>query len=466
MTRRARIVVVGDLVLDRDVDGRVERECPDAPAPVLDVERSVQGPGGAGLAALLAVAPDTDVHLIAPLAADARGEQLRAALSDAGVGLTALPHLGGTRTKTRLRAGDRVITRYDEGGPGTPPPGAPPDAVGALLREANAILVSDYGAGTTSHAGLRELLARTARDGRAPIVWDPHPRGTTPLPGCAVVTPNLGEAQHFSPIERPTTHLPEALRAQWSAEAVCVTRGADGALLARAGHPLTRVPVPDVRDRDTCGAGDSFAASLTRSLATGHTLYAAVHRAAADAAEWVRGNGTTGFRQRSGRVGPMGDSAGVLDSAGLPRTPGERVVATGGCFDLLHAGHIGSLRAARSLGDRLVELLNSDRSVRRLKGPTRPVQTQDDRAAVLRALDVVDEVVIFDEDDPCRLLATLRPDIWAKGGDYDPETLPEADLVRSWGGEVVILPFVAGMSTTGLVQTIVGRAALETAADA
>jgi rfaE bifunctional protein nucleotidyltransferase chain/domain len=134
------------------------------------------------------------------------------------------------------------------------------------------------------------------------------------------------------------------------------------------------------------------------------------------------------------------------------RTAGGTVVATGGCFDVLHAGHVQTLRTARQLGDALVVLLNSDDSVRRLKGPERPVQPEHDRAEVLRSLGCVDAVVVFDEDDPSAALAALRPDVWAKGGDYEGAELAEGDLVRSWGGRVVLLPYLTGRSTTAILQ--------------
>ena len=129
-------------------------------------------------------------------------------------------------------------------------------------------------------------------------------------------------------------------------------------------------------------------------------------------------------------------------------------MATGGCFDVLHAGHVATLQAARALGDGLVVLLNSDASVRRLKGPARPVHSHDDRARVLLGLSCVDAVVVFDEDDPGRALRRIRPDVWAKGGDYEDADLPEAAVVRSWGGRVVLLPYLSGRSTTAVLQSI------------
>ena len=181
--------------------------------------------------------------------------------------------------------------------------------------------------------------------------------------------------------------------------------------------------------------------------------------AVARAGEFVASGGASGFRaarrDRAEVSTPAARSDGDGDDAvGAVRRRGGTVVATGGCFDVLHAGHVSTLEAARALGDGLVVLLNSDASVRRLKGAGRPVHSQQDRARVLLGLSCVDAVVAFDEDDPREALRSLRPDVWVKGGDYEDVDLPEAPLVRSWGGRVVLLPYLSGRSTTTVLQSI------------
>ena len=460
-----RIVVVGDALLDRDVNGTSTRLSPDAPVPVVDVGDVFASPGGAGLAALLCALPpavgpvpvEVTVTLLAPVAADAAGHELAAALGE--VALERLGHEGGTRTKTRIRSAGQTLVRVDEGGPGTPV-GVSASHVSAVLAGADAVLVSDYGGGVTRDPAVRAALAEHARTGT--VVWDPHPRGGEPVPGCALVTPNAAEAAAAlgAPASTGARQLAGTLRERWSARAVAVTAGAEGAHLATAtGTEL--VPAAPVRNTDPCGAGDRFASTAALALGAGTDVTTAVESAVEAAGQWVAAGGAATFRTRRTQ-GAQGRAHLHPGAERLPRevqdmlvdvrAAGGTVVATGGCFDVLHAGHIASLDAARRLGDALVVLLNSDDSVRRLKGPGRPVVGQEDRARVLAALRSVDAVVVFDEDDPRAALSVLRPDLWVKGGDYTPEQLPEAVDVRGWGGEVTVLPYLSGRSTTAILQ--------------
>jgi rfaE bifunctional protein nucleotidyltransferase chain/domain len=223
------------------------------------------------------------------------------------------------------------------------------------------------------------------------------------------------------------------------------------------------VPVAEPSSGDSCGAGDCFAAVLTVHLAKGSLPSEATTSAVAAAAGFVAAGGAGAWagapHPSFGRPGPAGRSpgpAGRSDGAsvvaGRVRRSGGTVVAAGGCFDLLHAGHVSLLQAARALGDCLIVCLNSDRSVRTLKGPGRPVNHQADRAATLVALGCVDAVEIFDEETPERVIRSIRPDVWAKGGDYDARGLPEAGLLTEWGGQAVVLPYLAGRSTTRILK--------------
>ncbi|MFI9009311.1 D-glycero-beta-D-manno-heptose 1-phosphate adenylyltransferase [Actinosynnema sp. NPDC053489] len=424
-----KLVVVGDSLLDVDVLGTAERLSPDAPAPVLDVTEERARPGGAGLAAALAAADGIDVTLVSAVADDADGHRLREEL--ARVPSVLGPSAAPTPVKTRLRSGGHSIARLDRGG-GPQPPRVTDDMLDAVL-EADCVLVSDYGRGLVRDERLRGVLARR------PVVWDPHPRGPEPVPGARLVTPNASEAKMFSGHADPMDAL-EVLRAKWRARAVVVTLGADGALLHGGGTPVA-VPAPRVPVLDPCGAGDRFAVTVAARLMAGAATDDAVAAGVTSAADFLRHGGASGFR-------PV-DPLSTVDAV---RARGGVVVATGGCFDLLHAGHVRTLRAARSLGDCLVVCLNSDASVRRLKGPDRPVTEEQDRVEVLRALDCVDDVVVFEDDTPERVLAALRPDVWVKGGDYTVESLPEAELVKGWGGRTVVVPYHRGRSTTEMLS--------------
>jgi rfaE bifunctional protein nucleotidyltransferase chain/domain len=259
---------------------------------------------------------------------------------------------------------------------------------------------------------------------------------------------------------------------------VAVTLGEVGALLSDgAGAPFFAPAVHrsgPARDGDTCGAGDSFAAAVTGVLADGGPLTDAVRAGVRRAGDFVAAGGAAAVRagRRAGDPadgGPLADDAGRFPAGGPPpaasaraagawevvertRRGGGTVVATGGCFDLLHAGHVALLRQARRLGDCLVVCVNSDESVRRRKGRGRPITPAADRVRVLEALAAVDATIVFPDDTPEPLLARLRPDIWVKGADCAGARMPEADTVRAHGGEVVLLPFLAGRSTTRLLS--------------
>ncbi|GGR92809.1 bifunctional protein HldE [Micromonospora fulviviridis] len=452
------LVVVGDALLDRDVTGAVSRICPDAPVPVLDERTATDRPGGAGLAALLAVAPDTEVALVTALADDAGGARLAELLTEAGVAVYPMRLPGATAEKIRLRAGGQTLLRLDRGGE-PQAPGQPSEAVLELLSRARAILVSDYGRGLARQPALRAALAETP----APVVWDPHPRGPAAVAGARLTTPNLGELRGLTGDAGTGSGLSTATRAghelrrRWRVSAVAVTMGPDGAVLCHSGSTPLVVPPPSTVEHveDTCGAGDRFAATAALALGDGASTAEAVEAAVAAASAYVAAGGAAGLH-RTPEPRPTPSAPRTAEElAAEVRADGGTVVATGGCFDILHAGHLATLQAARRLGDCLVVCLNSDRSVRGLKGPERPVHPEQDRARLLAALDCVDAVVVFDEPTPHQVLARLRPDVWVKGGDYAgdgaPE-LPEAELVRRWGGRVVTVPFLAGRSTTGTIS--------------
>jgi D-beta-D-heptose 7-phosphate kinase / D-beta-D-heptose 1-phosphate adenosyltransferase len=445
-----RLVVVGDTLLDSDVEGRVERLCPDAPAPVVDVSAQRWRPGGAGLAALLAARAGHHVVLVTALGTDPPAQLLTDLLA-AHVEVIRMPLHGATVCKTRIRTQGRSLLRVDTGdgrAAGAPPGSRFPAALGS----AEAVLVSDYGHGVTADPAVRNALLGTAR--RRPVVWDPHPKGARPVSGCRLVTPNEAEAARSARAPAVEPSVAAALREGWRCNAVAITLGSRGAVLATA-EGYTAVPVPKAdavgiaEDCDTCGAGDAFAAAVTGALLAGGSLHTAVTAAVRAASTFVAEGAAASLN--SAPPAPEPATGTVAELAARVRRRGGRLVATGGCFDLLHPGHLSLLRQARALGEALVVCVNSDSSVRRRKGPGRPIVPAADRIALLEALDPVDAVVAFDEDTPVRLLESLRPDVWVKGGDYVISELPEALVVRRHGGQVVIIPLVGEYSTSRLV---------------
>ncbi|TVL89574.1 D-glycero-beta-D-manno-heptose 1-phosphate adenylyltransferase [Streptomyces sp. SAJ15] len=461
MTARARqpLVIVGDVLLDRDVAGTASRLTPDAPAPVVDATADRTRPGGAGLAAALAARGGRRVTLVTALGDDPASDTVRRALRRL-VRLVEIPLTGTLPVKTRIIAGGRPLVRVDHGGGS---PGEPTEPARAALEQAGTVLVADYGQGTAR--SLRDQLGRAARS--VPLLWDPHPRGPEPVAGARLVTPNAAEASALCPGDdqslRAYARRGTRLAARWKAAAVAVTLGERGVLLARADVDTPMLmPVPYRATGDPCGAGDCFAATAAGALADGALPEEAVQRAVAEAADFVAaggaGNGALWNTASSEPVRPARESD-PFALAEAVRARGGTVVATGGCFDLLHAGHVGLLENARGIGDCLIVCINSDASVARLKGPGRPLVRAADRARVLAGLCSVDAVAVFSEDSPQELLRRLRPDVWVKGGDYSLDDLPEAETLHEWGGQALILPYLDGRSTTALARRAARAAA-------
>jgi rfaE bifunctional protein nucleotidyltransferase chain/domain/rfaE bifunctional protein kinase chain/domain len=453
------LVIVGDALLDREVEGTVHRVCPDAPAPVVAVDRERARPGGAALAAVMA-AQDGPAVLVSAVPDDDAGRLLRDLLARAGVQLHVIPVPGPTPEKVRVRSGGQTLVRFDRGA-STQPVGLPGDDAVDALRSAKVVLASDYGRGVLASGGVQAALR--SRSGSTLSVWDPHPRGTAPPAGPWLVTPNAGELATFVPVATRDGGSPDtddietiirrsdSLRDRWRVAAVAVTMGARGALLCDGTQPHFVPATP--ASGDTCGAGDRFAAAVARRLGDGYLLSEAIEFAVARSSSYVAHGGASAFDwppvDPTTTVRRAGDG---FELAAQVRSAGGTCVATGGCFDLLHAGHVSMLEAARRLGDCLVVCLNSDDSVRRLKGSGRPRQTASDRAEVLLALECVDAVVVFDDDTPVEVLRRLKPHLFVKGADYRVSALPEAHAIAAWGGRAVALPYLAGRSTTRLLQ--------------
>ncbi|MEU5716941.1 D-glycero-beta-D-manno-heptose 1-phosphate adenylyltransferase [Streptomyces sp. NPDC020403] len=470
------LLVVGDALLDHDLSGHADRLAPDAPVPVVNGARRTTRPGGAALAACLGAADGRVVTLVTALGDDEASRTLRRLLAGR-VRLIELPLTGELPCKTRVMARGVPLLRLDDGDGRA---AAATEQAYAAVEEARAVLVADYGRGAADV--LRDALTRAAA--RVPVVWDPHPRGGPPVKGVRLATPSAAEARGFAtPDEARGRTVPDGtpqgpqaelhrsaadarrLIRTWGVTSVAVTLGDRGALLSHGEEPLL-VPAPWTADGDACGAGDRFAVSAAGLLADDALPETAVQGAVRAATRYVSDGGAralafgpaTSAPQHTAGPDPAGEPP-APDAAGLAtrvREDGGTVVAAGGCFDLLHAGHVALLQAARRTGDCLIVCVNSDASVRRRKGGTRPLVPVADRVRVLLALQCVDAVAVFEEDTPERLLGELRPHIWAKGGDYALTELPEATLVRSWGGQVVLLPYLDGRSTTELAE----RAAL------
>ena len=470
--RRPHVVVVGDALLDGWLSGAVHRVGRDAPVPVVEIASATTAPGGAANVAANLAALGADVELIAVFGDDADGWELRRALREHGVRVGRCVVELGRRTpaKHRLLAAGQPVARYD-----TAPQGALrrctdlalADAVTQACPTADAVLVADYGLGVLG-ARLRRRLARLRS--RIPLlVVDAHDLAPWAPLAPDVVAPSLVEAAGLV-----SGTVPIVDRISWGVghhgelvskaggATVLLTLDVDGALLLPAqGPPVRRGAARPAPESAACGAGDTFVAAWTAAACTGASAEQALAFAqcAADVVvdrpgTVVCSTGAVAARLATADRGTVLDRRDLLMALGEHRRTGHRIVFTNGCFDVLHRGHVAYLRQARELGDVLVVALNGDASVARLKGPQRPVNPLEDRAGVVGAIDAVDLVTAFDEDTPADLLELVRPDIYAKGGDYTPQMLPETPVVERLGGQVRILSYLSDHSTTAIVARI------------
>ncbi len=462
---QARVLVVGDLMLDRYWHGDTGRISPEAPVPVVHVRDADERPGGAGNVALNLASLGVGVTLVGMTGDDEAADTLADRLAAAGIDCRLLRQAGmPTVTKLRIMSRHQQLIRLDfeEGFAGCDP--APLLATcRAAVEDAGALVLSDYGKGTLQQ--LRPLIG-LARQAGIPVLVDPKHTDFSHYAEASLITPNQAE---FEAVVGPCRNEGELVaRGQALIRAhrlggLLITRGEQGMTLLREGAPERHLPARAREVYDVTGAGDTVIAVLAGALAAGSDLEEATGLANLAAGIVVGKLGTatvtlpelqaaTRLQQEAGQ--------GVLSRDQLQlalaqaRTAGERIVMTNGCFDILHAGHVGYLAAARRLGDRLVVAVNDDDSVRRLKGPGRPVNPLARRMSVLAALASVDWVVPFGEDTPEDLICDLAPDVLVKGGDYRPQDIAGHDCVIRNGGKVVVLDYEEGCSTTDIIQRI------------
>jgi rfaE bifunctional protein nucleotidyltransferase chain/domain/rfaE bifunctional protein kinase chain/domain len=481
--RGPRVLVIGDVLLDVWLTGTVNRVGREAPVPVVEVTERRVVPGGAANTAVSLTGLGARAALLGVAGDDAEGGDLRAELTRAGVAVDGLLTGAGLPTvvKQRVCCGDTVLGRCDRPGPDRLPAALAAALAGAVAdaltgpAPPDAVLVADYDAGGVPDEVLAVLSRERPRigllvvDARRPDRWAP----TRP----DVATPNAAEAAGLLGLtlaDRDRVSILRGRRAELversGAGAVLVTLDRDGALWLPADPrcPDRHVGTRPAPDSHACGAGDVLAATLTAALACGAEPVDAVRlaQAGAEAAIAGAGAGATTVRvtaeAQAGRLSPPRPApltrAELAAVVAEHRRAGRRIVFTNGCFDVLHRGHVAYLEQARRLGDVLIVALNSDASVARLKGPDRPVNPEADRASVMAALRCVDHVVIFSEDTPISLLELVRPEVYAKGGDYTPQMLPETPVVRRLGGEVRVLDYLSDHSTSAIVRRIRDRA--------
>ncbi len=467
---RASVLVIGDAMLDRYVYGRVGRVSPEAPVPILAEERELAMPGGAGNVVRNLTALGAAAAFISVVGDDQAGSDLTGLVGgQPNVEPWLLVEGGRTTTvKTRYIAAGQHLLRADREQV-SPIPSKLAERILRIARDAMAAtgitVLSDYRKGVLSGGLSAQLIAAAHQAGRWVIV-DPKGIDYTAYAGADVITPNRGElaeAAHM-PVETEAqiAAAAQALRERHGFGAVLVTRAEDGMTLVDAAE-VQHFPAEAAEVYDVSGAGDTVVATLAAGLAA-HLPLPIAARLANIAAGVVVGKVGTAVAHEADLLEAISPRGGALrkivtrtaaaEQVERWRHRGWRTGFTNGCFDLLHPGHVHLLEQARAACDRLVVGLNSDASVRRLKGPARPVQPEAARAAVLASLASVDLVCIFEEDTPEALLTELRPDVLVKGADYAMDEVVGADLVRRWGGRVMLADLVPGHSTTATVERI------------
>lgn len=463
--RSARVLVVGDVMLDRYWYGKTTRVSPEAPVPVVRVEQTEERPGGAGNVALNGRALGANVTLLGVTGSDEAAKKLFEQLKGQGVRCCFFPSPGTpTVTKLRVLSQHQQLIRLDFEKDGLAFDPAPLlESYRAQLDRCDVVLLSDYGKGSVACSS---DLIRMARERNIPVIVDPKGVDFSRYAGATVVTPNLKE---FQAVVGPCADAVgiesegRELCRKLELDALLITRGEEGMTLIQVDGEVVHLPALAAEVYDVTGAGDTVLASFGLALSVGETMVRAAKIANIAAGQVVAklGATTVGVAElRSALDGPQGQSPGIMDEGALisqvqrARQNGQRVVMTNGCFDILHAGHVRYLQAARELGDRLVVAVNDDDSVRRLKGPARPVNALEQRLTVLDALSCVDWIVPFTEDTPERLIGNVTPDVLVKGGDYKPAEIAGAKQVEAAGGEVVVLEYIEGLSTSGLMETL------------
>jgi D-beta-D-heptose 7-phosphate kinase/D-beta-D-heptose 1-phosphate adenosyltransferase len=464
----ARILVVGDVMLDRFVYGRVSRISPEAPVPVLAIEREVTSLGGAGNVARNVVSLGGQATLIGGKGNDPAGAALDILMARETRIADALVTLAGARTTEKIRyiADQQQVMRADSE---TAWPGAGEGLAEAraALAQHDVLVISDYAKGFLPPALVKDLIA-LARAQDKPVIVDPKGAQSAYYDGATLITPNRQEAGLATGIaidsdgdaavaaERLLTALP-------GLGAAMITRGGDGLTLLARGQDVVHIPAHRREVFDVSGAGDTVVATLALALAAKSDFVDAARLANLAAGIAVTKVGTAAVtaqeiagefqsRQLESAEKKIVSAARAQEWLDLWRARRNRIGFTNGCFDLIHPGHISLLTQARARCDRLVVGLNADASVRTLKGEGRPVQDEMARALVLASLAMVDLVVIFNEETPDRLIRALRPDLLVKGADYKRGEIVGADFVSSYGGEVLLAQLVPHHSTTDLID--------------
>jgi len=451
-------------MLDRYLFGSTGRISPEAPVPVVHVQETDDRPGGAANVAVNLAALGVSTSLVGVVGKDAAADSLESIMGAHGIACSfARADDRPTITKTRVQSRGQQLIRLDEENVSAMPGDDVAASLRGVLGNAGAVILSDYGKGAL--ADVSAMIA-ACRDNGVPVLVDPKGTDFKKYSGASLITPNQSEFEAVAGKSESDDDLVERARVmmdELELDALLITRSEKGMLLIEAGAEPLFLSTQAREVFDVTGAGDTVIATLAAALASGQNLASAAALANVAAGLVVRkigvatvtpGEISAALHQRGqggrGLVG-LDTLLALVDEA---RGRNERVIMTNGCFDVLHAGHVAYLEEAKSLGDRLIVAVNDDDSVRRLKGESRPINALEDRLLVLAGLAAVDWVVPFSEDTPARLIEALLPDVLVKGGDYQPEEIVGARDVLKNGGEVRVLAFRDGHSSSRIIDRL------------
>jgi len=474
--RQIRIAVIGDLILDEYLDGDVTRISPEAPVPVHLVSKLTQTAGGAANVARNIQLVGADAELYGVWGQDQAGEQLRALLVKDGVDCRQIiaTEERSTVKKTRIYARNQQLVRIDWEQIHPISETLQTQLLANLEKtRVDAILVSDYGKGTLTEAFLQKLIAYANSKG-IPVVVDPKGHDYTRYRGCRLITPNRKETCQALGLDESCQHDPRelarSLQKRYGLQDVLVTLGAEGMMLLNHRDDSSHYLPAEAREvYDVSGAGDTVAAVMTLGIASGCNPQVAMRFANIAAGLVVEKLGTqpihrteleAAMEKEPSKDQHMAPSRKILDLEKLLakraflKEKGKKVVMTNGCFDILHAGHVKYLQATKSLGDYLVVAVNTDESVRRIKGEKRPVITLEHRLEMLAALSCIDYVISFDHDTPSELIDRIVPDVLVKGADWAVDDIVGGKTVIAAGGAVKNIELVHGLSTTNIIEKI------------
>jgi len=467
------ILVIGDIMLDRYLVGNVNRISPEAPVPVVLLKQSEDRAGGAANVATNLSGLGLQTQIIGCFGEDETGEILKKIITGSGIGIdnAMTSTLRPTVSKTRVMSGNQQIVRIDDESATAFSVDENKQLLISVAKALEAkpaiVILSDYAKGLLSEITCKAIIEHCKKL-NIPVIADPKGRDYSKYKGATTLTPNKKEAAEACGVDINDTEtlLKSAalLKKSLELDFLAVTRGEEGISLID-NTQIQHIPATAKKVFDVSGAGDTVIATLAAGLVHGLNPHDALHLANIAAGIVVGKVGTVPVSQAEllkalasedgqSQIDKICDQAQLTELVNRWKANHQKIIFTNGCFDLLHAGHVAYLEAAKKTGDKLILGLNTDRSVSALKGPTRPVIHENDRARVLAALEAVDAIILFDEDTPLNLINTIKPNIIAKGSDYTADQVVGGKEVESWGGEIALIDLVAGRSTTGILKKI------------